>query len=689
MKKIKLAAIFVLPVLFFIAGNNFNRAKYSNDPEYIYLINALNICQGKGVGHIDNPGITVMESGAVICSISHFFIDYPAQNLTNSILSNPDKYIQSIKLIWLIINSLIIFLIGWVALQKSGIPGAPILLQLSSFFSINMLEHLWTKVSPEPVLFFITSILVIALLYFYSDKNKKRFCYLWVFSLIAGFGLATKATFLPLVIIPLFLLEGFKGKSVYLAFTTIFFVVFTLPAIALYKEMYYWFNGLLTHTGTYGQGSKGIINFNTYFPTVFTIVKANYFLSVSVGFGILALLAKYINPGSKNVNSPESFWAFRILAALITAVIAGILLVAKHYHANHYLLPELALSGAIIYFGLLNLILKFEITQRTVNNIMVALMISLFIIIPYNNLTTLKAKNQAYLATNQESDSIHKFIETSYHEHIKIAYYPYSLNKMSALNFGNIYSKKAQQAFLRTLHPETYFYNFYEGKFSFWNVDMAFDDIIKTSGNKILLIGVPSNPEKFVELKNSGITFKKVFSGNFQSVYEFDTIGYKFIQASYGEGVVFDAETLSTDRKYLLASNGEIFGLINERSDETSNAGKYSIKLDKNLSYALDYKIKNIKPGDKYLLKIWRFSENMDGHLVVSATNSSVFYQAQNEYISTNEKGWKLIQLKITLPDDFTEQELKVYLWNKGKTTLFFDDFSIEKELQPLAEQAK
>jgi hypothetical protein len=377
------------------------------------------------------------------------------------------------------------------------------------------------------------------------------------------------------------------------------------------------------------------------------------------------------------------------LAGIIAACIAGILLVAKHYHANHYLLPELALSGAIIYFGILNLSLKYEIAQRTVANMMVALLISLFIIVSDFNFSELKNRSQAYLATNQEADSITKIIETTYPEYINIVYYPYSLNKLSALNFGNIYSKKSQQVYLRTLYPETYFYNFYESKFYFWNVEMTFDEIVNFSGKKILLTGVPNYTEKIDELKNYGIKFKKVYSGIIQSVYEFDTITYKYIKASYGEPIICDAETLSSDQKYLVASNSETYGLIKERSDQNSNSGYYSIKLDENSCYALDYKIKNIKPGDKYLLKIWRFSENMDGHLVVSANNSTVFYQAQNDYISTNEKGWKLIQLKITISEHFTEPELKVYLWNKGKTTLFFDDLSIEKELEPQADFLK
>ena len=38
--------VIIFPLIFLWAGFNFDRNNYPNDPEYIYLINALCICDG-------------------------------------------------------------------------------------------------------------------------------------------------------------------------------------------------------------------------------------------------------------------------------------------------------------------------------------------------------------------------------------------------------------------------------------------------------------------------------------------------------------------------------------------------------------------------------------------------------------------------------------------------------------------
>ncbi|MBN2820865.1 MAG: hypothetical protein JXP36_17970, partial [Bacteroidales bacterium] len=165
--------IFILPLLFLIAGIIFNRAKYVNDPDYIYIVNALVICDGHSVGHVDNPGTTVMQIAAAIMAVMHLFSNPENETLINHVLGNPDKFVEGIRLVFVFINTLVLFLLGWITFKKTKSIWAPILLQITCFISANALDHVWSKVSPEPMLFAIVGIYVITVIYYYFEEKKE------------------------------------------------------------------------------------------------------------------------------------------------------------------------------------------------------------------------------------------------------------------------------------------------------------------------------------------------------------------------------------------------------------------------------------------------------------------------------------------------------------------------------------
>ena len=111
--------VLIFPLVFLLAGLNFNHGRYANDPDYIYLMNALCILQGESVGHIDNPGITVMQTGAATIAIMHLFSNPDDESLVNNVIREPDKFIVGIRKAFTILNSLILILIGLAALKKT------------------------------------------------------------------------------------------------------------------------------------------------------------------------------------------------------------------------------------------------------------------------------------------------------------------------------------------------------------------------------------------------------------------------------------------------------------------------------------------------------------------------------------------------------------------------------------------
>jgi len=676
--------LWILPLTFLLFGLSFDRAKYSNDPEYIYLINALSISKIRPVGHIDNPGTTVMEIGAVIINVAYFLSPSGGKDLMADVLKNPDRYIGILNGALIFIIAFILLWLGLIVVKKSQNLWAVLILQITPFLSITILEQAWTKVSPEPLLIFTSLFLSGILIIYYFDVNRNRRQYFLLFALISGFGLATKATFLPVAIIPFLLLPGFYRKSGYLFFVILFFVIFTLPAWPEYSNMYTWYYNLATHTGIYGSGNTGMIEASQYFVSFGKIIQNNVHFSILLVVSIFTVI--YFFASSKHRQKVKTL-RFRILISLVITNIAGILLVSKHYHANHYLVPELALSGLTIFFIIENV--KDLITKKSIQKYaMPAIVGFLIVYLPVNNIPTLNNSNQGYRATNSEYEHTMKLIGENYGDYKCVYFYPVSLNKFSALMFGNSYSKRKNLNEIRTLYPETVFYDHTQSLFNIWGAQAGIEDIIKTFGNKILLVGGPISDEskddsqKAAEITNSGFPIKPVYQGRTQAIWVFDTVAYQTIQKQQPVNsfeLNLDMETPEDQQAYV--SSGEhLFTVNNTRSSEMARSGRYSIKLDKNQQFSLDFILENSKPGDNYKIKIWRYSENNDGFLVASSNPSSLFYQQNCEAIKTDDTRWKLIQLIFTIPENIDNNPIKMYVWNSGSSEMYFDDLTIEKK---------
>ncbi|MCA1759658.1 MAG: hypothetical protein LC658_07795, partial [Bacteroidales bacterium] len=170
-------SVLILPLLFLWVGLNFNLAKFGNDPNYVYLINALAICDGKDVGYIDHPGTTVIQIGAATIAIQHLISNPENEPLVQHVLKDSHVFVVGIRNVLLFLNAIGLFLLGWLAIKKTGSVWVALLLQAFAFITTNTLDHAWTKISPEPFLFFLTSIYVIAILYFYAEKNINSWRY--------------------------------------------------------------------------------------------------------------------------------------------------------------------------------------------------------------------------------------------------------------------------------------------------------------------------------------------------------------------------------------------------------------------------------------------------------------------------------------------------------------------------------
>ena len=414
----------------------------------------------------------------------------------------------------------------------------------------------------------------------------------------------------------------------------------------------------------------------SYLPNIIKIFQNNMIFGIVLLLGILIVsvaIFKSIN------NKTKLSWDTRILLGLVAASGFGVLLVAKHYHFNHYLIPTLLLTGVSSFF-VLKILLKANFNSKIKKTILPILVIGLLIFISWQQPSKMKYASYGYRITNEEIDSTNLMLEQDFADYARIYYYPFSFYKYSALNFGDVYTKRQMLPYLKKLYPNTYFYDFYWNKMQYWNADITLSDILKFSNKKVLMLGGPRKKEDADKLIHMGIQLKEVYRGRIQAIYEIDTSYFAPLIANQGviEEVICDMEKLTSDYKSFVGSNNIKFGESWCRSNKEAHSGLYSVKMDNKTEFAMEYILDSVKQGEKYEIEVWRKSDNYSGRLVVSASNANLFYNAQNDFISS-ENGWDLIQIKFTVTQKQNGEKLKIYLWNKDKQLGYFDDLTIRK----------
>lgn len=522
---LKSAVLLVFPTIFLFFALPFNRTHFGNDPEYAYLLNGINIGILKPVGHTDNPGTTVQIYSAIVLRCAYLAQPDKSEGFQRFILRNADQHIELERKVLIVINGIVILLLGIISFTMLRNIWFSLLLQIMPFTSTNLTEHIFTKVSPEPVLFIVTAALVLLIFSYYFSINRDEKKYALLFALVGGFGLATKATFLPLILIPFLLLSNLKLRKRFLLFLGLFFIVFTLPAVPQYPHMAKWFLLLLTHTGTYGGGEVGIFNVTEYVGNLVKISFVNPMLSVTLFISALIIFSKLLKSTFKSEYKANP--GFRMVTVLAAAQLTGILMVAKHYHANHYLIPELCMTALNLIFIIIYLKEKLPIKYRKAFSYTPILVLMVVLININMNRNYLQAANQGYILSNHDYNRMKQLIENEYKEYVCAYYYPASVNPYSALRWGNVYSRFQHTQAIKEILHEGYFYDVRTYQFSLWETPVATSILRAISNDKLLIIGGPLTEIERVRIEhNSEIKLIEVFRGHAQVVYRisFDSL---------------------------------------------------------------------------------------------------------------------------------------------------------------------
>lgn len=430
-KVISYILLLIIPFIIFFSsvqiknaqGSYFQRNDY--DPDYIYLINSLNLAQlkGYGVGNVDHPGTPVHAIGAMV-----ILLKYNSGNkdldMVSSVLFNPNEYTIAINRTLIFLISIALFFLGVVIFKLYGNIYMSLFFQLPFFISQMFTFHL-TKVSADPFIMFIDLCLITAIFLYINKTDLSRGMqnlFIIIFSVLTGLGIAAKIIFIPVAIIPFMILKGGKQKLLYVVLSLIFFLFFVTPAFSSTNIAYflYWIRKIVMHGGVYGTGNDEVLSYTTMSLNLqkmisniplFAAIYVLIFLSVFTGL----FLKKKLNL-TKDIH-------YRLLAGIFIAMTIQILMVAKHYGVNgeRYLMPSFIFSLTGIYLCIL---IFSGLTKKNISKIFINCIYSAVIIILLSlGIYHVKLLVKSFSFLKKESNNFMEFVNNNYPDAVKIASY--------------------------------------------------------------------------------------------------------------------------------------------------------------------------------------------------------------------------------------------------------------------------
>lgn len=324
------------------------------DPEYPYLINGLNIAQARFnfIGHFDHPGTPFQVYNAIVIKLMHLIAG--KGNIATDVFSRPEFYLKSISASLFLIQAILIFCIGFLALKRKIQFWQIAILQAGFLFSS---ELIWLFIRVTPDRFFMISGLIFTVVYLkhgYENHSMRKFA-LWS-GVAMGLGFATKFNFLPLLLLPLLFIDTNKNRLIYLGSGIFSFFMFILPVIDRFKEFRRFISGILKHDELYGKGNTNVLNIQKMLDSLTEIIRLNpglfLFILVLIVLVVTAILKR------KEGNRPF-IWIF---SGFLVIFLLQILMVSKHFK-NYYLAPVFVFYGFMLF--VLSLYLQKLIKKKT------------------------------------------------------------------------------------------------------------------------------------------------------------------------------------------------------------------------------------------------------------------------------------------------------------------------------------
>jgi hypothetical protein len=417
------------------------------DPDYCYLLNALNIINGRPPAHVDHPGTTLQCFEALILQLLH-----PAcspYDLTVMVLAKPEQYLRIISstLITLFVASYIA--LGYSVYRRTQSAFAVFAVQAAPFLDPEIFLSA-TRVYPETLSLILANLLACVMLSMGEDSEAGSASYrrsIWL-GLVGASLIVTKMLAAPIIaFLPIMLRNG--RERIYFSVAVLFGgALFMLPIYSKLGAVIKWIGSNLFHAQRYGAGRSGVVDPATYFFNLrqgVTVHPSLIFL-LSIAFSALLLVSFMAPPDSRGLHLR------RAVAGLSLGFVVSILVVSKSPEP-HYLILPVALSGLLFYLSVCLFELRFPAHGRTIRTTAACGLLLLAAVLQANIYKQYKTLKEQRELARQACDYV-----TGREKTATVAGAYAASSPTYALAFGNSFADYTYTFVLRGLYPHAYDY---------------------------------------------------------------------------------------------------------------------------------------------------------------------------------------------------------------------------------------
>jgi hypothetical protein len=363
----------IIPVLFVVAVAQLTKARgpqwlpYAFENPYNYLFNSLLVVDGRSPVYIDHPGTTTEMFGGLILRMTSL---KSSGDLINAALHHPETQIKELHWALLIFSALVLWIIPWLTALALRSHVVGLLIQAPSLFSQTLLFYGVLFGSDLMVVPFSIAVVCCCLLLLFPTSvpekleflfgmriasptaNSPRFLRFPVLllpaltGLVCAFGIVTKLTFFPLILISLLCCRSRKNL---LAFIVSFVCGLAFALLPIYSQLWRlvnWAFDLGVHSGKYNTGDIGLPQASFYLSSLLYLVQTEPLIVIIPAVATVVLLAFSLLAKKKPALNKIGWITF---FGLFIIQVISLVVIAKE-DGTHYLIPLFITTGLNLLF---------------------------------------------------------------------------------------------------------------------------------------------------------------------------------------------------------------------------------------------------------------------------------------------------------------------------------------------------
>ncbi len=336
-----------LPELTGAGPGRFNFQWPLYDPEYVYLLNALNLLEGATPVHNDHPGTPLQVLMAAVVGL-RYLVAGEAETLRVDVLGNPEAYLRTC---WAVLLAILAASSAWLGASARRLTGSTTCALATQAAVLTSTPALWAlqRTTPEPLLLAGAMLLggiVLRIAATPEPTGPRRWRGALAVGSLVGVATAVKVTFSPLFAAALLLPRSLRWKAVMSAATAGAFVLALLPIVGRWSLVAEWLRDLFWASGRYGIGARTIVNRGAYAWNLRTLIQVEPALAASIALGVIALIGVAL--ACWRGRTPDHHHRLRGMLGGVVLAQALVLVIGAKMTGVRHLTPAAGLLGVTV-----------------------------------------------------------------------------------------------------------------------------------------------------------------------------------------------------------------------------------------------------------------------------------------------------------------------------------------------------